>query len=238
MKSRFGILILSRLGLTLGLLALLTSEVKADLSVNNIQLYDGGSAPTAYISFTGQGSIDVYADPQSATNLPGVALYCIDLSHENYLSDTYSVNVFSPTFASTSTYSNPANIVAWGLEYANRITLTGQAAADERGAIQLLIWKVIGPGFVVNSFGDTTLQNDYTALLNLTGYNSNLNYLPGAVFLGAVHDGDRYQDLAYDPGGGFTPQSIVPEPSTMAIAGLGALGMIGYGWRRRRRSSV
>ncbi len=26
----------------------------------------------------------------------------------------------------------------------------------------------------------------------------------------------------------------VPEPSTMAIAGLGALGMIGYGLRRRK----
>jgi hypothetical protein len=29
-------------------------------------------------------------------------------------------------------------------------------------------------------------------------------------------------------------QSIVPEPSTLAIAGLGALGMIGYGLRRRK----
>jgi len=29
-------------------------------------------------------------------------------------------------------------------------------------------------------------------------------------------------------------QSVVPEPSTMAIAGLGALGMIGYGLRRRK----
>ncbi len=28
--------------------------------------------------------------------------------------------------------------------------------------------------------------------------------------------------------------TIVPEPSTMAIAGLGALGMIGYGLRRRK----
>jgi len=32
---------------------------------------------------------------------------------------------------------------------------------------------------------------------------------------------------------GFSP-AAVPEPSTMAIAGLGALGLIGYGIRRRR----
>jgi len=32
---------------------------------------------------------------------------------------------------------------------------------------------------------------------------------------------------------GYQP-TVVPEPSTMAIAGLGALGMIGYGLRRRK----
>jgi len=31
-----------------------------------------------------------------------------------------------------------------------------------------------------------------------------------------------------------TTQQVVPEPSTLAIAGLGALGMIGYGLRRRK----
>lgn len=33
---------------------------------------------------------------------------------------------------------------------------------------------------------------------------------------------------------GIQGASVVPEPSTMAIAGLGALGLIGYGLRRRR----
>ena len=236
MRSRFANHGLSRVGLTMGLLLLLASDVNADLSVVDIGLYDGGSAPTAYISFTGSGgSIDVYADPQSATNYAGIALYCIDLSHDNQLGDTFNVNPFNPTF-STSTYSNPANIVAWALENAS----TGNTPGDvnQRGATQLLIWTVIGPGFQVNNFnGDTTLQNDYTALLSLTGYNPGLNYVPGAIFLSAVHSGDRFQDLAYAPGG-FTAQSITPEPSTLAIAGLGALGMIGYGWRRRRRSAV
>ncbi|MGA2700265.1 MAG: PEP-CTERM sorting domain-containing protein [Isosphaeraceae bacterium] len=34
----------------------------------------------------------------------------------------------------------------------------------------------------------------------------------------------------------ITTTSVTPEPSTMAIAGLGALGMIGYGWKRRKRA--
>jgi hypothetical protein len=33
-------------------------------------------------------------------------------------------------------------------------------------------------------------------------------------------------------------QSVVPEPSTLALAGLGALGFIGYGLRRRKASGA
>jgi len=32
----------------------------------------------------------------------------------------------------------------------------------------------------------------------------------------------------------FEPTNAVPEPSTMALAGLGAMGLIGYGLRRRK----
>jgi hypothetical protein len=35
-------------------------------------------------------------------------------------------------------------------------------------------------------------------------------------------------DLTYD-------LTIIPEPSSIALLGLGAVGLIGYGWRRRRR---
>jgi hypothetical protein len=51
-----------------------------------------------------------------------------------------------------------------------------------------------------------------------------------------------YQELVitFGAGGGqFSADlsnSIVPEPSSLAIAGLGGLGMIGYGLRRRRKA--
>ena len=47
-------------------------------------------------------------------------------------------------------------------------------------------------------------------------------------------------DITFAPSGGLNYSSLtslaigVPEPSTFAIAGLGALGMIGYGLRRRK----
>jgi hypothetical protein len=38
--------------------------------------------------------------------------------------------------------------------------------------------------------------------------------------------------------GTSTVAGVVPEPSSMALAGLGALGFIGYGLRRRKASGT
>jgi hypothetical protein len=239
MRRRLRFFGLPRLGLALGLLALLASEVKADLPVSDIGLYDGSNAPTVYITYTGSvGSVDVYADPQTATdpkwqsNGSPIPLYCIDTVHDNYLGTSYQVNVESspPTFSTTPVNAAAAaNEVAWALEIAGN-------TVNDRAATQLFIWKVIDPSFSVTNWNGNTstapgsLQADYNGLVSLTGYNSNTNYLPGVEFLSAVHDNTLYQDLAF--------AIPAPEPSTLTIATLGALGLIGYGWRRRARYQV
>jgi Thioester domain/PEP-CTERM motif len=241
---------LACVGLALGLLLLSPRDANADVTLSDISLFDGGAAPTVYITYTGSnGSVDVYADPQTTTStLPsgasgsGIPLYCIDTVHDNYLPTSYNVSVeSSPTFSTTPSASlttqQAANEVAWALESASSSSLTGQDAINDRAATQLFIWSVIDQNFTVTNWnGNTAVQTAYNALLLLPGYSSATNYLPGAEFLSAVHDGDLYQDLAYAVPGGLQLTSIAtPEPSTMVIAGLGTLGMIGYGWRSTRQ---
>jgi hypothetical protein len=77
------------------------------------------------------------------------------------------------------------------------------------------------------------------------GTSSILGVTPNAVFLSSGYSGlvDQVDvittaagfyamdDVTYGTSG---PPPVVPEPSTFALAGMGAIALVGYGWRRRR----
>jgi len=234
-----------RLVLVPGLLALLVSHAGASpIPLNNIGLYDGSNAPTAVISFTGNSNVDVYADPQTATNWTYsnhslIPLYCTDTTHENTVGSSYNVNQETPppTFSTTSNYSDAGNRVAWLLGTYLSPPDIGQNA-DQRGAAQLLIWYIVDKNFSVQSFSDSTMQTDYNNLITTmsTSYVASTNYYPEAIFLGAVHNGSLYQDmaLAVPPGGSNTPNISTPEPATCTLAGLSLVCLVPLRmWRRR-----
>ena len=107
-------------------------------------------------------------------------------------------------------------------------------------ALQMSIWKLIDTGLTYSNTGLSTDVGLITSLLggtnkivegvNLLGYGlaGTTGYAAKVFYVNrSVSSGQNL--LTWDP-------VAVPEPSTMAIAGLGALGMIGYGLRRRKSS--
>lgn len=228
---RISSLISPRLAFMVGLLAMLPTAARADVGVvTNIGLFGGGSAPInanstiVEIAYTGNSGVWVYGDAQTATNVTfngsSVPLYCIDLNHDNTLGSSYAVSSFTNRNGFSA---NVLNEIAWTAENAGN-TGYGPAAA------QLLIWSFLDPNFkVINWNGDTGLQAAYNQLVSqmATGYQSSTNYLGHAKFYDAAHvpSASMNQDLVF----------ATPEPSTFVIAGLGSLGLVGYGWRRRAR---
>src|SRR5262249_23054155 len=142
---------------------------------------------------------------------------------DNALGDSYNANATSsPIWSTTPRYADAANRIAWALQNAGSSAIT-------RGATQLLIWSIVDKNFSVNwtSTNNSALRTatiQLTALMS-TSYDSRKNYASAVEFLSAVHDSTNtlHQDLAF----------VVPEPSTLAIAGLGALGFLGFGLRGR-----
>lgn len=58
--------------------------------------------------------------------------------------------------------------------------------------------------------------------------NRSLNKSGQLTFIATLADG-RVVAARADP--------VVPEPSTVTLFGLGSLGLLGYGWRRRQQAS-
>ena len=82
--------------------------------ITNLQVYDGGGAPTATINYsgangTGSYSAYVYADPQVSYGTSVPLFYCVDLWHDNYIGSTYTINPVSTMAFSNSTFSDVDN---------------------------------------------------------------------------------------------------------------------------------
>jgi len=76
---------------------------------------------------------------------------------------------------------------------------------------------------VLGSAADGNQGPSGTAYVNI---NSSLNF--NSVVATSTTNAFEFDNVAYN-----ASNVIVPEPSTFVVAALGALGMIGYGWRRK-----
>jgi hypothetical protein len=208
---------------------LIATSARAD-QITSLQLYDGSAAPTATITYTnangtGSNTQYVYADPQVSVGTTTPVFYCVDLWHDNYIGQTYTITQVPGMTFSNSTLSNPDNRIGWLLS-------EDQSTADARAAVQLAIWHTVdSKGFSMSS-GDSTIMNDYNALIGFAGYNPANTYT--ANFWQATHDQTNtlYQDLVSAPVGGVITVTAVPEPSSFVTASLSVLFFVVLHWWR------
>jgi Thioester domain/PEP-CTERM motif len=194
--------------------------------ITNLQVYDGGGAPTATINYsgadgTGSYSAYVYADPQVSYGTSVPLFYCVDLWHDNYIGSTYTINPVSTMSFANSTFSDVDNRIGWLLSQ-------DQSTAEARAAVQLAIWYTVdnkagtsSSGFTMST-GNSTITSDYNQLIEFGGYDPGNTY--DAQFWQATHDAGNslYQDLASAPGIDFH-SGAVPEPASLV---MGASGLV------------
>ena len=152
---------------------------------------------------------------------------------------------------------NGSSVSGFGLGVATNVTISGYNSATGAitggtgskaiiyGGNQVTIHFSITGGSVTST--QTTIIGTVTAITGygsgntdytLDGYNFSSQYSPIAAVVTDTISGNLESVFA---GGssmtglsGTVSEGVVPEPSTMALAGLGALGLIGYGLRRRK----
>jgi hypothetical protein len=226
----------------LGLAACLTFAQSAQAQVT--QSLALGGTYEGFSGYTLNGITYGGGGPIGPSSLAGAALayvYCIDIPDEVTPGGTYANN--TTTTNGSAVYNNAALGNTWAVgntlvavPNANGIagllaTYGNVVSTDvQKDALQAAIWVQVYDGGTYTGSGPF-IVTDTTVLAQMQ------------IYLAGAGSGIANNFLWLSPNGvnNAAAQALVaayatPEPSTFAIAGLGALGFLGYGWKRRKRS--
>lgn len=154
----------------------------------------------------------------------------ITFVYEPYYQPPYSNP--TPNHWNTETISASQGLFWTASPQGNGFGLTEQAGGGYAGNQTLAQWvaQIQGSSYA-SAFANAALA---AVSLGIGSYNNGqTGYVDYVTITGtSIGTGSGALSRTYD----FQPVPV-PEPSTLAIAGLGALGFLGYGWKRRARNS-
>jgi hypothetical protein len=152
--------------------------------------------------------------------------------------------VIDTVFLATLGQFNPAK----GTLTSVMLSLTGSATWSSGDASPSLTAKGQVQGF--QTFGSQSFSNPGTiTFTTVSGSSSDSGLLSSITGTGTMQAGidfttsDTTDNMA-DIGNGlsgvltYTFTAPTPEPASLTLFGLGAVGLIGYGWRKRKRMTA
>jgi hypothetical protein len=195
-----------------------------------------------FVSVAGAQGAGVGATGTTASPFPNYSAYTTDFGSKlNYLGALY--NQLTTAYPGDAYIQGAVQLAVWTLLDA-QFKASGEATgmANDLAAIM----KLVG-GTAANGAADSTFytynETDAGAAVTISGLNA---YNTDAIghYAGAEGQVLLVQNSAATTtqaiqnvitwGGDITTSAATPEPSSLAIAGLGILGFLGYGWRRRK----
>jgi len=182
------------------------------------------------------------ATSSSGANAETYRSFCVDLFHD--VSTSYSALASNPlplasAFGVTTGTTAPAGISNAALGAAAWIVNTfgyGNLTDAQWAGVQIASWKA---EFETNSADRTNLSQGnvtFTGGSSQAALTYAAQYLAAWANAGYATSSAILVNYASDSSGNHYQYQLiaVPEPSTLVIAGLGGLGLVGYGLRRRR----
>jgi hypothetical protein len=194
---------------------------------------------------------------------PTFKSYCVDLFQAAVPRNVDLANVI---LTSTTSYADAAglnrNLAAGGWIVENYGVILGQintsaawkaleAAAgvnpanvtylEQVAVTQTAVWEKVYPvtsASISGSEGGTTNADANALLTHLLAISSGKTAPIGFIDypLPAIPGGFKNQDQIAPVGPNGIPLEVIPEPSSVALLGLGALGVAGYCWKRRKHA--
>jgi hypothetical protein len=233
----------------LGLLAGLTCEKQAVADDLNL-----GGTFNAGNFYTFNGSSPGGGGSITPSFLNGVSLpyvYCIDIPDNVNVPVDYKFSTV--TTNGTAIYGNPtenpwstgglvsvpqaqgvANLLGTYAAAANVGTAAQQALLQD--GLQAALWATIY-GYGTSTTGLFVTDSSVLAQMNSDLAGANYHAVSSVYWLSPGDGSSTIYQALVTANNGASPDPIgSPEPSTMVIAGLSALGFLGYGWKRRKRS--
>ena len=212
------------------------------------------SSGTTNVDITGGG---VFA--ATLNGIPQAATYCLDIRNDIYGWHEYDsiVNQTGDVYGYPETN---AGAVAWLVDNIGLQYVPGAADAAATAGLQALIWELVSPNlhspqgtqtfhFVAasNDSGVVAGYNDALNALNIAAnFNVNHNYASLDAWKTAAlwitpHPGTNsstYSQAQVSAIPGAHPNAAVPEPSSLALLGLGGIGSAIGAIRRRRQEKA